>query len=259
MVLTGLFFVKSEGFHTSLLGSWGAQRLYPCRPAGLWPETFIFQRHPGWDCLTRLNRALKLTDYSLTFHWISSHSLLQALLFPLLFSILHSVSLPSPPFLSFPSTFPSSLKISYLLTIKKKKSRNTFTVKVEQFPRGLDDRLFSASCYYSWCTSRGKSWMELTIRLSESINQWQRNYIRSPIWTERAGMLVLQLTEWGSCNKQLAPVESFFLFWDALKSNEGPFLPSTPRSAAIARRWSTYFVRGSIDRAEQTRSLYKCM
>lgn len=86
VVLTGLFFVESDGFHTSLLGSWGTRRLYPCRPAELWPETFIFQRHPGWDRLARLNRALILTDYSITFHCISSHSLLHALLFPLLFS-----------------------------------------------------------------------------------------------------------------------------------------------------------------------------
>lgn len=114
------------------------------------------------------------------------------------FFIFYSTSLPHPHFLSFCSAFPSSLRISYLHTENKKKNRITFTVKVEQYPRGLDDRLFSASCYYFWCTSRGKSWMELTIRLSGSINQWQRNYIRSPAWVEGAGLLVLLVTEWGS-------------------------------------------------------------
>lgn len=72
-------------------------------------------------------------------------------------------------------------------------------------------------------------------------------------------MLFLQLTEWGSCTKQLAPVEAFFLLWDALDSNEGPFLLSTPCSAAVAQRLSTYFVRGYIDWAQKTQSLYKCM
>lgn len=143
--------------------------------------------------------------------------------------IFYSTSLPCPHFLSFSSTFPSSLRISYLFTKKKKKNRTTFTVKVEQYPRGLDDRLFSASCYYFWCTSRGKSWMELTIRLSESINQWHRNYIRSPVWAEGAAMLVLQLTEWGSCNKQVAPLNLFSCF-EMCSSPVKDFLSSASRS-----------------------------
>lgn len=130
---------------------------------------------------------------------------------------------PSPLLFHHPSELVTSLPK------KKIKNRTTFTVKVEQYPRGLDDRLFSASCYYFWCTSRGKSWMELTIRLSESINQWHRNYIRSPVWAEGAAMLVLQLTEWGSCNKQVAPLNLFSCF-EMCSSPVKDFLSSASRS-----------------------------
>lgn len=71
-------------------------------------------------------------------------------------------------------------------------------------------------------------------------------------------MLFLQLTEWGSCTKQLAPVEAFFPLRDALNSNEGPFLPSTPRSAAVAQRLSTYFVRGSTELKKRRAFINAC-
>lgn len=153
------------------------------------------------------------------------------------FFIFYSTCLPRPHFLSFSSAFPSSLRISYLHTENKKKNRITFTVKVEQYPRGLDDRLFSASCYYFWCTSRGKSWMELTIRLSGSINQWQRNYIRSPVWAEGAGMLVLLVTEWGSSNKTSGYTEYLFLFRDQVQQRTW----SASRSFARAQLSSSCF------------------
>lgn len=201
MVVAGLYFWWVRGcshLSSGLQGSTEAVSQWAD-----WAPAWNLYVHPGWDHLAHLRSARK-TDR--LFYHLSSHLLpftftylpFSTTLFHYLFNFT-----PLSTFLFFSSTFPSSLRISYLLTEnKKKKKRITFTVKVEQYPRGLDDRLFSASCYYFWCTSRGKSWMELTIRLSESINQWQRNYIRSPVWAEGAGMLVLQLTEWGSATNK---------------------------------------------------------